>query len=378
MFLPEQLTELRRQIRSQAARDFGVLDELLAHARALGGGIRPIRPRSATSVALTAADGGNNAVAFNPFSLQIIRVVDSQGRELFLDVVSPTTDVAELSRGHLARGSGLGRLMSDLGAGSLRDLSPMLAGRSPSWVDVYRELCEWATLYDLVCHHDFAADTLVVRDGLLRSTVFAGDMLLRMGALMRAAIDAAARRSSRRVWLCGLAKHSAVLDRYRLALALAGVFDRATPCFAAVPEALLENVYRRRGYASSADSADSAVADGRAAGTGGGQSLGEMYFVRFGPHAGDPVWTADVLAWQANDAQAVFGYLQADAAAGFPVPFYPLSLQQADAHSRVGDLDVEIIEDNLVEAVRDLVGRDRAHVVDALRLSTDVAARRYA
>jgi hypothetical protein len=378
MFLPEQLPELRRQIRAQAARDFGVLDELLAHARALGGGVRPIRPRSATSVALTAADGGNNAVAFNPFSLQIIRVVDSHGRELFLDVVSPTTDVAELSRGHLARGTALGRLVSDLGAGSLRELSPVLAGRSPRWVDVYRELCEWATLYDLVCHHDFAADTLVVRDGLLRSTVFAGDMLLRMGALMRAAIDAAASRSSRRVWLCGLAKHSAVLDRYRLALGLAGVFDRTIPCFAAVPEALLENVYRRRGYAGATRSTGRAGADSQPADTRGGQSLGEMYFVRFGPHAGDPVWTADVLTWQAADVQAIFGYLQADAAAGFPVPFYPLSLQQADAHSRVGDLDVEIIEDSLVEAVRDLVGEDRAHVVDALRLSTDVAARRYA
>ena len=33
---------------------------------------------------------------------------------------------------------------------------------------------------------------------------------------------------------------------------------------------------------------------------------------------------------------------------------------------------MEIIEDSLVDAVRDLVGRDRAHIVDALRLTTDV------
>jgi hypothetical protein len=370
MFLPEQLPGLRRQIRVQAARDYRVLEDLVAQARAMGPGVRPIRPRSATSVALTAADGGNNAVAFNPFSLQIVRIVDSQGKELFLDVVSPTTDIGELSRAQFAGRTALGRLMTDLGVGSLRELSPLMTGQSRRWVEVYRELCEWATLYDLVCCHEFAADTLIVRDGLLRSTVFAGDLVIRMGKLMRAAIDREARENHRRVWLCGLAKHTAVLDRYRLALSLAGIFDRGSACFVAVPAATQESVYRSPEYLRDPDQA-----------TPGGrltrQNLGQMYFVRFGPHAGDPVWTADILAWQAADAQAVFGYLQADAAAGFPVPFYPLSLQQADAYSRVGDLDVEIIEDSLVEAVRELVGRDRAHVVDALRLTTDVAARRY-
>jgi len=369
MFLPEQLPGLRRQIRAQAERDYGILGDLVAQARAMAPGVRPIRPRSATSVALTAADGGNNAVAFNPFSLQIVRIVDSQGKELFLDVVSPTTDIEELSRAQFAGGTALGRLMTDLGVASLRDLSPMLAGRSPLWVRTYRELCEWAVLYDLVCDHQFATDTLIVRDGLLRSTVFAGDSLIRMGRLMRAAIDLAAREHRRRVWLCGLAKHSEVLDRYRLALSLAGIFDRGAPCFVTVPAASQESVYRSQ-YLRDPDEA----------GPRGGpatQNLGQMYFVRFGPHAGDPVWTADVLTWQAADAQAIFGYLQADAAAGFPVPFYPLSLQQADAYSRVGDLDVEIIEDSLVEAVRELVGWDRAHVVDALQLTTDVAARRY-
>ena len=85
MFLPEQLPALRRQIHDQAARDFRLLEDLVAQARELAPQVRTIRPRATTSVALTAADGGNNAVAFNPFSLQIIRVVDSAGKELFLD-----------------------------------------------------------------------------------------------------------------------------------------------------------------------------------------------------------------------------------------------------------------------------------------------------
>jgi len=368
LILPEQLPELRRKIRAQAARDSRLLAELVRQARELAQDVRPIRPRTATAVALTAADGGNNAVAFNPFSLQIVRVVDSQGKELFLDVVSPRTDTSELSRKHLAERTALGGLMADLGVSELRELSPVMAGRSPTWVGVYRDLCEWATLYDLVCKHDFAADTLVVRDGLLRAPIFTGDTLTRLGGLMRVAIERQARQNHRRVWLVGLAKKTKVLDHYRLAMSLAGIFDHGTPCFVQVPLGMQDSVYRSQEYVRDPDDA-----------TGGSVgNIGQMYFVRFGARAGDPVWTADLLAWQAGDAQAVFGHLQADAAAGFPVPFYPFSLQQADAHSRVADLDVEIIEDSLVDAVRDLVGRDKAHIVDALRLTTDVAARRYA
>lgn len=370
MFLPEQLPGLRSKIRAQAARESEVLHALVDQARAMAPHVRPIRPRTATAVALTAADGGNNAVAFNPFSLQIVRIVDSAGKELFLDVVSPATDIGELSRRHLEDRTALGRLMADVGATHLRELSPVLSGRSRTWVEAYRDLCEWATLYDLVCHHDFATDTLIVRDGLLRATIFSGDVLIRLGRLLRAAIDRQALDNNRRVWLAGLAKKTKVLDSYRLAMSLAGVFDRGTPCFVPVPARLQENVYRSNSdYVRDPDDPNAR------------QNIGRMFFVRFGPRTGDPVWTADVPAWQAEEAQAIFGHLQADAAAGFPVPFYPFSLQQADAHSRVGDLDMDIIADSLVDAVRDIAGPiagpGGADVVDALRMATDVAARRY-
>jgi hypothetical protein len=376
LFTPEQLPELRRKISAQAALDARVLDELTRQARDLAPHVRPIRPRTATAVALTAADGGNNSVAFNPFELQVIRVVDSQGKDLFLDVVSPSTDIEELSRRHLQQETALGRLMADLHTERLRDISSMMTGRSRRWVEVYRDLCEWATLYDLITRHDFAADTLIVRDGLLRTAIFTGDTLVRLGALMKQAIDHQAQRNRRRIWLAGLAKTSRVLDHYRLAMSLAGIFDTGTPCFVPVPQELQERVYR-----SNADYLREPPAD-PAAETAGGQpatqNIGAMYFVRFGPHAGDPVWTADLLAWQKADAQAIFGHLQADATAGFPVPFYPFSLQQADAHSRVADLDVDIIEDSLVSAVREYVGADKRHIVDALRLATqNVAGRRY-
>src|SRR6185437_288427 len=133
VFQADQLSELSKLIAEQAARDKALLDRLLSEVRSIGA-VRVIKPRSATSVALMAADGGNNKVSFNPFYLQVIRVVDSHGKELFLDVVSPTSDVIELSRRHLDRAgahSPLGRLMLDLGVSDLRELSPMMNPGSP-------------------------------------------------------------------------------------------------------------------------------------------------------------------------------------------------------------------------------------------------------
>ncbi|GAA2590249.1 hypothetical protein SMC26_20230 [Actinomadura fulvescens] len=375
MFDPDQLTELRRRIRSQAALDRRLLDELIAEVRPMAGEVRTIKPRAAASVALTASDGGNNQVIFNPFYLQVVRVVDSQGKELLLDVVSPTADIDALSAKHFGREAApttpLGRLMADLGVRTLSELSPMLSARTPGWVQVYRDLCEWATLYDLICYRDHVNDTLVVRDGRLRTRVFTGDLFARMYDLMRRAIDRVARHDRRRIWLVGLAKKTEVLEYYRLAMSLARIFGRGSPCFVPVPHNLQERVYRvEPDYYQNVGAGDSSRPNPRT-------NIGAMYFVRFGPHSGDPVWTVDLLACQTAEAQTIFGYLLADAVAGFPIPLYPHCLQQADAFSRVADLDMSIVEDSLVDAVREEVGPELAPIVDALRLATDVAARRY-
>ena len=85
MFDREQLEDLRQQVRTQAARGAPLLDQLLAQAQEMADDVRTIRPRQGTSVALMAADGGNNTVSFNPFELRIIRVVDSAGQQLLLE-----------------------------------------------------------------------------------------------------------------------------------------------------------------------------------------------------------------------------------------------------------------------------------------------------
>ncbi|WP_282792756.1 hypothetical protein [Streptomyces sp. CC224B] len=373
MFDADQIKQLNRLIGEQVEAGRTELEKLVEQAFTIRAGVKVIKPRAATSVALMASDGGNNKVAFNPFYLQVVRVVDSNGKELCLEVVSPISDIDELGRRqfdeHGNPRTALGKMMRGLGVETLQKLSPMMSGRSPSWVLVFRDLCEWATLYDLVCHRDYAVDTLIVRDGLLRSKIFSGELFVKMGEQMYEAIERIWRQDRRKVWLVGLAKKTQVLEYYRLAISLSGVFDNGAACFAKVPAEMLDEAYLWDEYTRNVDDEEP--------GEKPKFNFGSMYFVRFGPHSGDPIWTVDLMSRQDKEAQAVFGYLQADAVAGFPVPLYPNCIQQADSFSRVADLDLDIIEDQLVDAVRDQVGEDKAQVIDALRLASDVAARRY-
>lgn len=355
--------------------DGHLLDEVCADVEPIRSSSRAIQPRGTTSISLVASDGGNNKVEFNPFYLQLVRVVDSYGDELFLDVVSPSTDISELGLRHLPEpdrpASPLGRMMADLGADTLSALSPMLPPhpRTPGWTQVYRDLCEWATLYDLICYQRFGTDTLIVRDGLLRTKIFSGDLFVQMYRRLREAIERNERERRREIYLVGIAKHTHVLTRYQLALTVTGVLPSGHPCFAPVPMPMQEKVYLWDEYVRDPDDST--------AGEAAKFNMGSMYFVRFGVRSGDPVWTVDLLANQAGRDQKVFGYLLADAVDGFPVPFYPKCLQQADHHAQVVDLDLDIMQDTLVEAVRDQIDTSRQSEFDALRLATDVSSRRY-
>ncbi len=97
----------------------------------MAGAVRTIRPRQGTSVALMATDGGNNTVAFNPFELRIIRVVDPAGHQLMLDVLSPATEISEVGRRHLEHGQARYCARPPDGrsrVGELRHLSPIVSG----------------------------------------------------------------------------------------------------------------------------------------------------------------------------------------------------------------------------------------------------------
>ncbi|MDQ2812615.1 MAG: hypothetical protein M3Z75_12295 [Actinomycetota bacterium] len=374
MFDPDRLPELKNLIREATRGDAGLLDEVMRDVALLGHSVTTIQPRNMNSISLVASDGGNNRIEFNPFSLQVVRVVDTFGDELFLDVISPSTDTVALGQRHLDDPwSPLGKMMRDLGASTLGELSTVIPAkpRSKGWPLVYRDLCEWAVLYDLICYERWGSDTLIVRDGLLRAKIFAEDQFVRLYRLMKAAIEKSQRERKRGIFLVGLAKHSRVIERYQLAMAVQDIFPAGRPGYTPVPPELQVKVYDWAEYVQSPEDDDTDKERPKF-------NMGAMFLVRFGRQSADPVWTADLLHFQAARAQQIFGSLLADAELGFPVPCYPHCLQEADRYAQVADLDLAILQGAMQEAVRDLIRADRRHVFDAQRLwPADPAALRY-
>jgi len=378
VFDPDQLPQLKRLVREATQGDSGLLDKVLHEVTSLRP-VTAIQPRNINSISLVASDGGNNRLVFNPFSLQVVRVVDTFGQELFLDVISSSTDTVALGQRHLDQDTPLGRLMRALGISRLADLSPMIPeeNKSRSWPLVYRDLCEWAVLYDLV-GQKWGSDTLIIRDGLLRTKIFAGDgkrqkpLFIELYKLLKEAIERTRRERRRDIFLVGIAKHSRVIERYRLAMAIADVFPSGHPYYVAVEEGLQRKVYETwPEYVRSPedDAADVELPK---------FNMGAMYLVRFGRMSADPVWAVDLLEFQAPKAQQIFGSLLSDAEQGFPIPCYPHCLQEADRHAQVVDLDLAILQHELEEAVREQVAADRRAVFDAQVLSvSDPAAVRY-
>src|SRR5438046_388017 len=96
----DSLEDLKREMRQCIALDHFVLEALCGDVRPLRSSTRRIQPRTTTAISLVGTDGGDNKVQFDPFLVQIVRVVDSSRNEYCLEIVSPTSDILALSHRH--------------------------------------------------------------------------------------------------------------------------------------------------------------------------------------------------------------------------------------------------------------------------------------
>jgi len=387
MIDPASIKTLQSELASSVAGDRAVLDELRADVRPLKGQVRKIQPRDTTAISLVGTDGGNNAIEFDPFMVQLVRIVDSSNNEYCLEVLTPTTDRVAVNARHFDAGgaprTALGQMMAKLlpeGRRTLWSLSHMIPAPpepsgevkpvSPSWVQTYRELTEWAVLLKLVSELQYGSDTVIVADGNLRSKVFKGENFIEFRRQLELAI-AAQKERKRNIYVAGVSKHSKVLQRYRLAMAIEGVLRTDYPAYVEVPRALEQKSYVWSEYARGDEEA------GRLGGESNKFVGGKMFFVKFGARPHDPIWPVDIFLPQAGEASTVLGYMLANAINGFPVPFYPQCLQRAHENAALVDFDMTILQDEVVKSVRGLLGEHAGRLDEMTLQPSDPASARY-
>jgi hypothetical protein len=172
------------------------------------------------------------------------------------------------------------------------------------------------------------------------------------------------------VYLVGVAKHSNVITRYNLAMAIEGTFPSGDARYVKIPRELEVKAYKWAEWARGAEIEGEERETPKFV-------AGDMFLVRFGKQSGDPIWAVDIFSKHSSNSAEIFGYLLNDAINGFPVPFYPLCLQKAHNYAQIVDFDLEIFQDEIFSAVRDLLPEEKRGIIDSMKLHSDLSNRRY-
>jgi hypothetical protein len=247
----------------------------------------------------------------------------------------------------------MGRMMKYLNVEQLSELAPVFKKDPPdeSWTNVYREMSEWAVLFELARESYFGTDTVIVCDGFLRSKMFSKNLFGTYRRGLEEGIRRQFEKNRRRIYICGIAERSAVLQTYRVAMALENIMRNTHPCYVEVPLYMEERAFEWDEWAKRSDKF----------------VAGKMFLVKFGTGVHDPIWPIDVLLSQKREAQTIFGYLLEDAKSGFPRPLYPQCIQRARENATLLDFDRDFLQDQMCEALREGLG-DKKWVIDELVL----------
>lgn len=379
------LDAVRAKVLRAYDADDPVLQKFRGYARRLKDSVRPLRTYSVNAVSFVSMDGGDNRLVFNPAVVELVRVVDSRGRECAMDAVARTAKLAELEKriqpGTAETVDPLQRLCADLGL-SLGKLSYLLKGmddpsKSTGAMRTYRDIVEWAVLYDLVANPkiQWGSDTIIVRDALLRTKSFRRDVFPLIDKRIRDAVARHAKESHVRVAIVGVAKQSAVLSRLAVALELEATFAKPYPCFVEVPRDVEEDCYNfDRTWLDTYETTE----DRDDGGDPLYQSMGQMFLAKFGDRPMDPVWPVDIAVWQVAEAEKILGQLALDAQQGFPMPDYPMCIQRAHDFAKLTGLEIEVLQDILLGGVTQKLTPDEVERLLRLKyLGQHLAGLRY-
>jgi len=374
---------LRDKVTQAYNADDPILQRFREYARRLSANIRRLRKHSVNAVSFVSADGGDNRLTFNPAVIELVRVVDSRGVECALDAIGSHGGMQELRQraqpGNPKSVAPLERLCASLGT-PIEDLSYLLRGiddpvKSTGAIRTYRDIVEWAVLHDLVCNPNvqWGSDTIIVRDGLLRSKSFKREIFPRVDQLIRSGVTRHLERNVV-VSVVGVAKQSAVLSRLAVALEIEGTFHRSFPCFVEIPSDIEAECYNfDRTWLTTYETSNIEPGEEHRY-----QSMGKLYLVKFGDRPLDPVWPVDIASWQVDTVERVLGQLTEDAQQGFPIPDYPMCIQRAHDFAKITGFEIEVLQDILLQGMtQNLTPEQTDRLLRLKYLGQTLAALRY-
>jgi hypothetical protein len=346
-----------------AAREIQQVRELQAQLSAELTVVPLTGMRSMPAVAPVAADGSQNRLSYDPVRIEILRVVDSAGKEhlrRYIPLSAGTDVIAELFRDVPLLASFLGRLgfspdaypeafplLPRPDAGVVQDAG---GNKMRGALQDIRDIAEWAACLELALTSP--TSVLVLRDGLLRSMSFSRTALDRASELFRGAYE---RTGS---LVVGVAKRSQLLDYLSLVLAVQGTFDHAYPCYAAVPESLERLAHKWQKEWP------------------GPRSFGRMYLVKFSPDREGPVYPVDIPEWvEPARTRELLEYLRGTCRFTFPVPGYPQPLALAHEKAALGALERSLLESQVAAAVAELCPADPERIARRVHLAREAAGR---
>lgn len=373
--------EIKERISNAYKTEDPVLKKFRDYARQLKNEVKPIRTYSVNAVSFVSSDGGDNRFVFNPGVIELIRIVDSRGNQCALDAIAGNSKASEFQERIKINSSNyvepLKKLCEDLNMDIL-ELSYLLKGieepgKSRGAVRVYRDIVEWAVLYHLMRYFEWGNDTILVRDGLLRTKSFKLTVFPKLDSLMRKAYEYHKNKNVS-VSIVGVAKQSAVLSRLSVALELEETFHKSYPCYVQVPKNIEEDCYNfDRTWLDTLESIHTNEND-----TYRYQSMGKMFLVKFGDRPYDPVWPVDIAAWQVNEADKIIGQLTKDAQPGFPIPDFPMCIQKAHDFARVSNVELEFLQEILLESMtKNLPIHEKEKILRLKYLRENLAKLRY-
>ena len=371
----DDFEQIRSRVRAAYEIEEPVVQKFREFAKRLKNEVKPIKPYSANAVSFVSTDGGDNRLYFNPAVIELIRVVDSQGKQCALDAIAGNTEYNSLNA-KLELVPPLKRLCEDINK-NIMQLSHFLkglgeSGKSTGAARIYRDIVEWAVLYDLL-HKEWPLDTIIIREGMLRTKSFKREIFPFIDKKFRSICE---RQKSKNVniALVGVAKKNAVLSRLSVALELEETFHKRDPCYVEVPKDIEEECYNHdKAWLDTLETGEPDE-DGKYR----YESMGKLYLAKFGDQPFNPVWPVDIAEWNAHEAHKILGQLLYDAQIGFPIPDFPQSIQRAHDFASINGIEIEVLQDIFFDEItKNFSPQDQEKLHRIRYLNQNLTDRRY-